>query len=80
MRNATKPRLSPFCLLFWGLPRSYPPQQPMVDINGHMGIGTLSPDPAAILDLTSTTAGLLVPRMTTAQRDAIPAPPNGLLI
>ena len=80
MRNATKPRLIAILLAFLGIAPFLPAQQPMVDINGHMGIGTLSPDPAAILDLTSTTAGLLVPRMTTAQRDAIPAPPNGLLI
>jgi hypothetical protein len=37
-------------------------------------------DPAALLDLQSTTQGFLPPRMTTAERDAIPAPPEGLLI
>lgn len=35
---------------------------------------------SAILDVKSTTKGLLVPRMTTVQRDAIAAPATGLLI
>lgn len=38
------------------------------------------PDPAAIVDISSTTKGLLIPRMTTAQRDAIVTPPVGLQI
>ncbi|HUQ97410.1 MAG TPA: hypothetical protein VM010_07070, partial [Chitinophagaceae bacterium] len=38
------------------------------------------PDPKAILDITSTTSGLLIPRMTTAERNAITAPPNGLQV
>ncbi len=36
------------------------------------------PDPKAMLDISSTTRGLLIPRMTTVQRDLIVAPPNGL--
>lgn len=47
---------------------------------GSVGIGTLSPDPSAILDIVSTTKGILIPRMTKAQRNAIIAPPQGLLI
>ncbi len=35
---------------------------------------------AQVLDLQSTTEGLLVPRMTTAQKDAIPTPDQGLLV
>ena len=35
-----------------------------------VGIGTTMPDASAALDITSTTAGLLPPRMTTAERDA----------
>jgi len=36
--------------------------------------------PSAMLDLASTTKGFLMPRMTDAQRIAIPAPANGLLV
>lgn len=39
-----------------------------------------SPDASAMLDISSTTGGLLVPRMTTAQRNVIPAPATGLLV
>lgn len=46
----------------------------------NVGIGTVSPNSSAILDITSTTKGLLVPRMTTAQRTAIAAPAKGLLL
>jgi hypothetical protein len=38
------------------------------------------PDPSAMLDVTSTSKGLLVPRMTIAQRNAIVLPKPGLLI
>lgn len=38
------------------------------------------PDPKAILDVSSTTSGLLIPRMTTIQRDAIATPPVGLQV
>ncbi len=40
-----------------------------------LGVGTISPSPRAILDLTSTDKGFLLPRMTTVQRVAI-APNN----
>ncbi|HEV7782906.1 MAG TPA: hypothetical protein VGO58_16635 [Chitinophagaceae bacterium] len=45
-----------------------------------VGIGTTNPDPSAALDINSTSKGLLVPRMTTAQRDAIVNPAPGLMI
>ncbi|MEN8225522.1 MAG: hypothetical protein ABFS05_09205 [Bacteroidota bacterium] len=38
------------------------------------------PDPASVLDLQSSSKGFLTPRMTEAQRNAIPAPPKGLMI
>ncbi len=54
--------------------------QPVTDDEGKVGIGTNVPDPSAILDLTSTTGGLLIPRMTSAERDLIPNPAEGLMI
>jgi hypothetical protein len=44
------------------------------------GIGTTTPDASAKLDITSTTKGLLVPRMTSTQKAAISSPANGLLV
>ena len=44
-----------------------------------IGINNENPDASAALDITSTTGGLLVPRMTAAQRDAITAT-QGLII
>lgn len=48
--------------------------------SGAAGIGTLTPNASSILDISSTTSGVLVPRMTKAQRDAIVSPATGLLI
>ncbi|MGE3757861.1 MAG: beta strand repeat-containing protein, partial [Pseudobdellovibrionaceae bacterium] len=47
---------------------------------GNVGIGNISPAATAILDITSTTKGLLIPRMTEAQRDAISSPATGLQV
>ena len=44
-----------------------------------VGINNETPDASAALDITSTTGGLLVPRMTAAERDAITAS-QGLII
>ena len=46
----------------------------------NVGVGTASPDPSAILDITSSDLGILVPRMTSLQRSAIPTPATGLLV
>lgn len=46
---------------------------------GNVGIGTTSPDASALLDLASTTQGLLFPRMTATQGSAITGV-NGLVI
>jgi len=45
-----------------------------------VGIGTTTPAASAALDITSTTQGLLIPRMTTAQRNLISSPVTGLMI
>ena len=48
--------------------------------NGNMGINTVTPHASALLDVTSTTKGMLPPRMTTVQRDAIVNPSPGLML
>jgi len=49
-------------------------QQVVINPTGVVG------DPSAILDIGSTARGFLIPRMNTAQRNAIVAPAEGLLI
>ena len=49
-------------------------------IFAQVGIGTETPASSAILDITSTNKGILFPRMTSAQRNAIATPDIGLYI
>jgi len=46
----------------------------------NVSIGSATPPVSALLNLTSTTKGLLQPRMTTVERDAISSPAEGLRI
>jgi len=48
--------------------------------NGQTAINTTNPAASAVLDVTSTTGGILFPRMTITQRDAVASPANGLMI
>ena len=61
-------------------PGSFALAQLITDGQGDIGIGTLAPHPSAKIDLTSTSKGILTPRMTTAQRDAIAGPSHALWI
>ena len=45
-----------------------------------VGIGTTSPDASAALDISSTDGGILFPRMTSAQREAIVNPATSLTV
>jgi hypothetical protein len=45
-----------------------------------VGIGTTTPHASSVLDVNSTSAGFLPPRLTSAQRDAIVSPAIGLTI
>lgn len=47
--------------------------------DGNVTIGSSSPSPA-VLQLDSTTSGVIMPRMTTAQMNAISSPTNGEMI
>lgn len=46
----------------------------------NLGVGTATPDASAKLDVRSTNQGILIPRMTAAQKTAIVSPATGLLI
>jgi hypothetical protein len=45
-----------------------------------LGIGVQNVDSSAIIDVSSTSKGILIPRMTTTQRDSISSPSIGLKI
>ncbi len=49
-------------------------------ISGQTGIGIVAPNASAALDVTSTTGGLLPPRMTVGQMNSIPSPATGLMV
>ena len=51
-----------------------------LSLSVQIGINNSTPDPSAALDITSTTGGVLVPRMTLNQREAIESPATGLMI
>jgi hypothetical protein len=48
--------------------------------NAQVGIGTTTPNTNAALDVQSTSKGLLIPRLTDAQRTAIASPAEGLMV
>jgi len=50
------------------------------DIMAQVSIGAITPDGSAQLDVSSSNKGLLTPRMTSAEREAIASPANGLLV
>ncbi len=58
------------CMLLLSVQNSY----------SQIGIGTTSPDGSAILDVSSTSKGVLFPRLTSIQRDAIVNPSHALMI
>ena len=51
-----------------------------LSVNAQVGVGTSTPDASAALDVSSTTQGLLPPRMTAAQRNSISNPHAGLML
>lgn len=51
-----------------------------VSNNAQVGVGTTTPDASSALHVVSTSKGLLISRMTAAQKTAITAPATGLLI
>ena len=47
---------------------------------GTVAVGTTSPSASSVVDISSASQGVLLPRMTTTQRDNIISPSNSLLI
>jgi hypothetical protein len=52
----------------------------LISYSQSVGIGTNTPNASAQLDISSTTKGLLIPRMTNTQMNAIVSPAPGLMI
>lgn len=68
-----------FCILF-GMFFLNLSAQNIFPKSGAAGIGTTSPNASSLLEISSTSKGILIPRMTLAQRNAIASPATGLLI
>lgn len=49
-------------------------------VSAQIGIGTQFPDESSVLDIESKNKGILIPRITTLERDQIIGPANALLI
>ena len=60
--------------------RTYNVERMHVSSTGNIGIGTAKPAASSLLDIKSTTKGILIPRMTQSQRNTIASPVTGLLI
>jgi hypothetical protein len=67
------------CILFC-LHLSSKAQTNTFPASGSVGIGTIVPKTSSALEIKSTTKGVLIPRMTITQRNAISSPALGLLI
>ena len=50
------------------------------NLRAQVGIGTTSPNNSAVLDLSSSSKGLLIPRMSSSQRTSINSPAKGLMV
>ncbi|MCB9307928.1 MAG: SBBP repeat-containing protein, partial [Lewinellaceae bacterium] len=73
MRNRNLPRIAAILFFFSSITTALFSQ---ISINQDNS----TPDPSAMLDIKSSDKGMLIPRMTTAQRDAIASPAAGLII
>lgn len=70
MKNTTNNLLTAAFTLFIGM-LSF---SPLFAQNGNVGIGTTDPNSSAILDLTSTNQGFLMPRLTQSQENSLTGP------
>ncbi len=51
-----------------------------IKLNAQVGVGVTTPDPSSLLEVKSTTQGMLTPRMTSTQRGSISTPATGLIV
>jgi hypothetical protein len=68
------------CLIFCCLYATSNAQTNTFPSSGSVGIGTTTPNASSLLEIKSTKKGVLMPRMTLTQRNAIATPAKGLLI
>ena len=52
----------------------------LTNLEAQIGIGTTTPDPSAIVDISSTEGGLLIPRLSQIEIDNISNPSKGLML
>ena len=78
-RKISAMKLTFFVLIFLGIQTFAQAQT-----TGSVGVGTTTPNANAVLDVTSTTKGLLIPRLTNTERttltSSLTTASNGLLI
>lgn len=53
---------------------------PSIAQKDNVGIGTSKPDQSAVLDISSSSKGVLMPRMSLQQRNSIQSPAKGLIV
>lgn len=51
-----------------------------ISVTAQVGVGISIPDPSALLDVSSTSKGVLIPRLTATEKSQISNPATGLLI
>lgn len=71
-KNYFSKKVIPVCMLFFMIVTT--------NLFAQVGIGTITPNASSVLDVSSTTQGMLTPRMTTAQKNAIASPADGLMV
>jgi hypothetical protein len=49
-------------------------------LNNNLRVGTTTPTPSAVLEVSSTTQGFLPPRMTQTERNSVSSPVAGLIV
>jgi hypothetical protein len=49
-------------------------------VSGQVGVGTATPDSSSVMQMSSTSQGLLIPSMTFTQKNAISSPAVGLTV